>query len=361
MQISTLTPPPCIGFPAKSGDKSGTPPYPKLLPGPPKLSAKPAVPYHFIAQFKNVDGEAAPMNEKILIVEDDAAVRASISRHLEDLQYVPFEAVDAPAAIESFDKEHHDLILLDLRLPGMDGLELLRRIRHKSADVPVVIVSGKGDIHDAVSALRLGAWDYVFKPITDMGALEHAVKKALERSQLLRQNEAYRLRLEEMVALRTAELESANSALRKKQIALEEVLSTYRSDSDRRITRTIERIEQYCDPVLAKLRHALPASQKKLADQITTAIAEATSEPLGRLAEALSILSPTELRVSNLIRQGKASKEIAASAGISVDTVETHRRNIRRKLKITNESINLITYLNQLASPGAIPSADSKQ
>jgi FixJ family two-component response regulator len=298
------------------------------------------------------------MAERILIVEDERAVRSSIRYFLEDLGYSTIETESASEAWQAFDRETVDLIVLDLRLPGRPGIDLLRDVRQRSGDVPVVIVSGTGKMSDAVDALRLGAWDYLFKPLEDMGVLEHSVKKALEHVRLAGQNEAYRMRLEEMVATRTAELETVNSALQRKTIALEEVLATCRTDCDRRIARTVERIEQFCAPLLAELRRVMPASHQKLLDGINAAIEEASSEQVDRLSQALSVLSPAELRVCEMIREGRASKEIAASIGVTVDTVETHRRNIRRKLKITNESVNLSTYLNQLIGQVAPPSRD---
>jgi DNA-binding CsgD family transcriptional regulator len=75
------------------------------------------------------------------------------------------------------------------------------------------------------------------------------------------------------------------------------------------------------------------------------------------LASQLTCLSPAELRICDLIRRGMGSKEIATEAGISVETVDTHRRNIRRKLKITNEAVNLSTYLQALVAPSVRPAA----
>jgi FixJ family two-component response regulator len=293
------------------------------------------------------------MAEKILIVDDEQVVRSSIGSYLEDQGYETSAARDGVEALKAFDGGRPDLVVLDLRLPGMDGLDILREIRSRAAEVPVVIVSGAGQIDDVVQALRLGAWDYLFKPIRDLSMLRHSVQTCLERARLIRENKAYRTHLEELVAKRTAELEAANISLQRKTVALEEVLATYRADADRRVTRAIERIGQFCKPVVEELRRVLPPAQRKLADRIESAVSDAGSDTVDKLSDALSALSPAELRVCDMIRRGMGSKEIAVATGISVDTVETHRRNIRRKLKITNESVNLSTFLHQRLGQGA--------
>lgn len=293
------------------------------------------------------------MAERILIVDDEHAVRSSVSGYLQDNGYEAPTAADGDAALAQYDAQTPDLVLLDLRLPRMDGLQILRAIRSRSSDVPVIIVSGAGQMDDVVEALRLGASDYIFKPIRDLGMLGHTVKGALERARLRKENEAYRCRLEEMVATRTSELEKANIALQRKTVALEEVLSTCRADADRRVTQAVERIEQFCKPVVGELRRVLPPDKRKLADRVEQSIAEASNEQVGKLAAELSMMSPAELRVCEMIRRGMGSKEIAAATSIAVDTVETHRRNIRRKLRITHESVNLSSYLNGLCTPAS--------
>jgi DNA-binding NarL/FixJ family response regulator len=288
-----------------------------------------------------------PMSEKVLIVDDDRLVRSSVRGFLEDQGYEPAESANGVAALEAFDRDRPDLLLLDLRMPGMDGLETLREVRRRSTDVPVIIISGAGQSEDVVQALRLGAWEYLFKPIRDLNMIDHAVRSCLERARLTRENHAYRTRLEEMVAQRTSELEAANASLQRKTVALEEVLATCRDDADRRVARAVGRIGQFCAPLLAELRRAAPASCAALADQIDRAIGDAASDGVERMADELSALSPAELRVCEMIRRGMASKEIAAATRLSLDTIETHRRNIRRKLRITNGSVNLSTFLQK--------------
>lgn len=133
---------------------------------------------------------------KLLIIDDDCRVRASLADYLEDSGFQVLQAAGALAGLELFDLHHPDLVISDLRMPQMDGLELVRRINRRCPDLPVIIVSGAGVMADAVEALRLGAVDYLIKPIEDLAVLEHAVRRALERQRLQQENLRYREQLE---------------------------------------------------------------------------------------------------------------------------------------------------------------------
>ncbi|MEK9765140.1 MAG: SpoIIE family protein phosphatase, partial [Thalassolituus sp.] len=89
-----------------------------------------------------------------------------------------------------------DAFICDLKMPGMNGIELLERLKHLHPDLPVIVVSGAGVMDDVVRALRLGADDFLVKPILDLAMLAHTLRKALERQQLERENKSYREHLE---------------------------------------------------------------------------------------------------------------------------------------------------------------------
>ena len=133
---------------------------------------------------------------RVLTIEDESPIRNSIVAYLEDSGFTMLEASDGPAGIEIFRQEHPDVVLCDLRLPGMDGLEVLSIITAESPETPVIVVSGVSLLDYAVQALKRGAWDYVTKPIHDMAVLESAVRRGIEHAELLRQNREYRENLE---------------------------------------------------------------------------------------------------------------------------------------------------------------------
>lgn len=145
----------------------------------------------------------------ILTVEDDQLVRKAIAAYLQRLGYLVLQATDGEEGLKIFRRAHPDLVLTDLRLPILDGMELLSTIQNESPETPVIIVSGMGTLDDAIKALKLGARDYVTKPITDMGLLEHAVDRALERARLIMENRRYQSFLEDEVQKKNAELQQA--------------------------------------------------------------------------------------------------------------------------------------------------------
>jgi PAS domain S-box-containing protein len=155
--------------------------------------------------------------EVVLSIDDEKHIRDSIRNYLEDHDYHVLTAANGRAGVEIFEREAPGLVLVDLRMPGMDGLEVLAHIRERSPDTPIIIISGTGVMGDAVEALRLGAWDYILKPIEDLTVLLHSVERALERVRLIKENRAYQGHLEEEVAKRTRELEQASEALRQSE------------------------------------------------------------------------------------------------------------------------------------------------
>lgn len=133
---------------------------------------------------------------KLLIIDDDTIVRQSIVVYLEDSGFEVFQAADGPSGLESFRNNKPDLVITDLRMPVIDGLQVLRDIHEESADTPVIVISGAGVISDVVEALRLGASDYLIKPVVDMEMLVHSVTKSLEARALLAQNKRIQEELE---------------------------------------------------------------------------------------------------------------------------------------------------------------------
>ena len=101
--------------------------------------------------------------EKILIVEDDAGISDFVNAELTHEGYSTCTAFDGRQALDIFEKESPDLILLDVMLPELSGLEVLRRIR-KTSDVPVIMVTARGETYDKVNGLNAGADDYIAKP-----------------------------------------------------------------------------------------------------------------------------------------------------------------------------------------------------
>ncbi len=148
-------------------------------------------------------------NPTILTIDDEQLVRRSFRLFLEDGGYQVLEAETGRQGLQMATKHHPDLILLDLRMPDFDGLATLSQLQEELTEIPVVVISGTGDIRDVIEALRRGAWDYLTKPLTNMAVLEHAIERSLEQSRLRRENLSYQESLESKVQKRTYELEEA--------------------------------------------------------------------------------------------------------------------------------------------------------
>lgn len=118
----------------------------------------------------------------VLVVDDEPNVRLVFRTTLEAAGYRVAEAADGGAALGRLGRHRFDLVLLDLSMPGLGGMGVLQRLRDSGDDVPVVIVTAHGSIPDAVAAMRLGAVDFLAKPLTP-DALRRVVGDALEREE----------------------------------------------------------------------------------------------------------------------------------------------------------------------------------
>jgi DNA-binding response OmpR family regulator len=132
----------------------------------------------------------------ILTIDDDDGVRQSFAAYLADSGFKVIEAEDGEQGLALFKQHLPDIVLSDLRMPGIDGLTVLKQITEWVANQPIIIISGAGGMSDAVEALRLGACDYFIKPIIDLEILEHSIVRNLEQSRLRQQNIEYRQQLE---------------------------------------------------------------------------------------------------------------------------------------------------------------------
>ena len=136
------------------------------------------------------------MREAVLVVDDEAGVRASLAGILGDEGYAVDVVDSGEAALKALEQRRYDLVLLDVWLPGADGLEVLERIRTTNAETPVVVISGHGTIETAVKAVRLGAQDFVEKPLSLEKTLL-AVRNALQRGRLESELRVLRAALDE--------------------------------------------------------------------------------------------------------------------------------------------------------------------
>jgi len=133
---------------------------------------------------------------KILVVDDEAIVRESLRDWLSDVGYQALTAEDGPQALEILEKEKPGIVIADLVMPGMDGIELMKRAKDMLPNVEVIIITAYGSIPTAISAIREGAYDYIEKPFCPERA-ELLIEKLVERQGLIEENLSLHQRLEE--------------------------------------------------------------------------------------------------------------------------------------------------------------------
>ncbi len=136
-----------------------------------------------------------PDKPSLLVVDDEQVVRESLTRWFTEEGYHVHCAPSAADALRCLAERHFDLLLVDIRMPGMDGIELQRRLHEQDSDTAVIVMTGYASVDTAVTAMKQGAFDYVTKPF-DPDEFSTVVKKALEHQHLQRENRALREALE---------------------------------------------------------------------------------------------------------------------------------------------------------------------
>lgn len=124
---------------------------------------------------------------KILVVDDERAIRNSLKEILSDEGYNVDVAEDGPTAIDMAEKERYDVIFCDIKMPNMEGTEVLEKLRTDGVDSAIIMISGHGDIDTAVECIKKGAFDFIQKPL-DLNRILITIKNATERTQIITEN-----------------------------------------------------------------------------------------------------------------------------------------------------------------------------
>ncbi len=135
-----------------------------------------------------------PERHKILVIDDEEVIRDACAHILARPDRIIKSAPDGTAGLEMLGKEHFDLVILDLKIPGLSGLQLLRKISESFGEVVVIVITGYATVDSAVEAMKLGAYDFVPKPFSP-DSLRLVVGKAIEKRQLRLENAALRSQL----------------------------------------------------------------------------------------------------------------------------------------------------------------------
>ena len=179
---------------------------------------------------------------KILLVDDEADIRKSLSNFIKKLGHTVYCAGDGLQGIEMFNAGSFDMVITDMRMPGMDGLELMRRImKVRRSLVDIIVITGHGDMENAIEALRLGAYDYLQKPI-DVRELAIVINRSVEYARLRKNYIRLRDSCDQEIELKTRSLRVAAEHYQKayfKEVGLGD-MQIY-SEEMRRVTDMAEK------------------------------------------------------------------------------------------------------------------------
>lgn len=131
---------------------------------------------------------------KILVVDDEKSIRNTLKEILEYEKFVVDEAADGPTALELIKQNKYEIVLCDIKMPKMDGIEVLQQIIEINQDIPVVMISGHGNIDTAVEAIKKGAYDYIAKPI-DLNRLLVTIRNALDKADLVKETKVLKRKI----------------------------------------------------------------------------------------------------------------------------------------------------------------------
>ena len=325
-------------------------------------------------------------NKSILLVDDEENILTSIGWVLEKNDYSVTTAANGQQALDLLRANHYDLVITDLMMANVDGIAVLQQAKTISLNIGVIILTGYGDVRSAVETLKLGADDYLQKPC-DIEELLSKAKRSFEKQDMVvrlrEQNEQLKqeisirqeielqlqqsqANLEKQVQARTTELtdtvdelqrvlatllirekqlQDKNSELHDANITLSVLMKRREKelhDSRQEIaTKTIETVL----PLLKKAQHKASGSAR---DYMATAQANLLDVFTEHSHDSVLIhakLAPRELQIIHYIRQNKSTKEIADLLGLTISTVESYRENIRKKLRLQNQKINLKKFL----------------
>lgn len=276
---------------------------------------------------------------KVLLIEDNPGDARLIEEMLKEADlsgYYIKAFTQLSHGIKAVLSAPYNIILLDLNLPDSQGLETLTRIYESVSDTAIIILTGTDDQDTAVDALRKGAQDYLVKDQLNADLLARSIRYSIERKQI----EQVLVKREQELEIKTEDLEDANTALRV-------LIKKGEEDKKELEERLVLNVKELLEPMIDKLKESgMNKQQMEYIDVIESHI----DNIIAPLIQGLSVdqlkLTPTELRIANLIRYGKTTKEIAQMLNLSMRTIDVNRNNIRKKIGISNQKINLQTYLN---------------
>jgi len=303
---------------------------------------------------------------RILIVDDELVSREKLRKIMDSFGQCVVVENGADALRVAISQNPPDLILLDIMMPGMDGYEVCKRLKgnRRTSNIPVIFISVRSEEDDEAKGLGLGAVDYITKPFSP------SIVKARVRTHL--ELKQYHNRLEDLVKERNIELIKANKRLIKEILerkeaetsllvqsqhleevntALKVLLKQRENDKKALEEVVVSNVKELIYPYIERLKqYRSREKQKILLDILEANLNNIVSPFISKISSGILNFTPMEIKVANLVREGKTNKEIADLLFLSINTVLVHRYHIRTKLGIKNKKANLRSHLLSLNS-----------
>ncbi len=307
-------------------------------------------------------------NHKILLVDDEETILFGLGSALTKEGYQVDTASNGEDAIEKLNSESYDLTITDLVMNNLGGIDVLKNAKQVDSNSLVILLTGHGSLASAIQALQLGAFDYIEKPCEkktllkkvtaalDQLDLRREIEKKnneiIETNKLLEKEIEERKRSEKLLQQNRFELETRvqerTAELREKNTALGVLLKQLEIEKKQLSKSILANIENIVAPLIAKIKANSTAENIKNIELLEKKIKELSSNFGAKISDPHFKLTPKEIEICDMIRSGLSSKEIAEILKVSSETIETHRSNIRKKLGLSNQNINLTSYLKSL-------------
>ena len=202
---------------------------------------------------------------KILLIDDEEMIRMLFAEYLESMGYETVKAVDGKDGIEVFGREKPDIVITDLNMPKMTGLDVIKNIKALNSDIPIIVISGVQDTQEMLSAVHLGAWDYIVKPVEELQEIEYSIVRCLERAHLIKENRRISNNIEDEVKLR---MESFQDELQRRVAAV----SLLRQSLDN-LTRVTDQVINTLS-IIGDIRDPYTGGHQQRVARLAKAIAE---------------------------------------------------------------------------------------
>ena len=189
---------------------------------------------------------------KIIYVDDDIALLESVCELLTDDGYTVYQFSNGHDAFDKLREEPVDVVLTDIKMPKITGIELLEKIRAVDTETPVILTTGFADLNMAIDAVKKGAFEFIIKPF-DIPYLIHAIDKAVQHKQAQQLEKAYKSELEKMVVQRTQELTRTLDIVKNMSRVVIERLTAAAESRDHETGRHISRIGKYSSMIANSL------------------------------------------------------------------------------------------------------------